>query len=152
MNIKSILAAVDFSDVTDAVVNAAETLALTFAAPVTFVHVEAPDPAFVGYDPGPQHVRDNVAKTVIEDHQRIGEVRDRLKADGVDCHGIIVQGPTIEKILDEADRVNADVIVIGSHGHGMLYDLVLGSVSEGVTRKASCPVLVVPVPSRTTSA
>jgi len=148
MKLKSILAAVDFSDVTDAVVDAAETFALTFAAPVTFMHVEAPDPAFVGYDAGPQHVRDNVAKEVIADHKRLSEVRERLQADGVDCHSVVVQGPIIEKILEEAGRLNADMIVIGSHGHGMLYDLVLGSVSEGVTRKASCPVLVVPAPSR----
>jgi len=152
MNVKHILAAVDFSDVTNAVVNAAESMALTFAAPATFMHVEAPDPAFVGYEPGPQHVRDNVAKEVIADHQRIGEVRDRLQADGVECHSIVVQGPIIDKILEEAERVNADMIVIGSHGHGMLYDLVLGSVSEGVTRKATCPVLVVPDPSRSATA
>ncbi len=152
MKVKSILAAVDFSDVTDAVVDAAESLALTFAAPVTFMHVEAPDPAFVGYEPGPQHVRDNVAKEVIEDHKRIGGVRERLRGDGVECHSLVVQGPIIDKILEEAGRVNADMIVIGSHGHGMLYDLVLGSVSEGVTRKATCPVLVVPDPSRSAAA
>lgn len=148
MQIKHILAAVDFSDVTDAVVNAAESMALTFASPVTFMHVEAPDPAFVGYEPGPQHVRDNVAKEVIADHQRIGEVRERLKADGVECHSLVVQGPIVDKILEEAERISADLIVIGSHGHGMLYDLVLGSVSEGITRKAVCPVLVVPDPAR----
>lgn len=148
MQVKNILAAVDFSGVTDAVVNAAESMALVYATPVTFMHVEAPEPAFVGYEPGPQHVRDNLAKQVIEDHQRIGEVRERLKADGVDCHSLVVQGPIVDKILEEADRIGAGLIVIGSHGHGMLYDLVLGSVSEGVTRKAQCPVLVVPDPSR----
>lgn len=148
MQIKSILAAVDFSGVTDAVVDTAETMALTFAAPVTFVHVEAPNPDFVGYEPGPQHVRDNVAKQTIVDHQRIIAVREKLENDGVECHSIVVQGPAIDKILQEAERVNADFIVIGSHGHGMLYDLVMGSVSEGVTRKSTCPVLVVPDPAR----
>jgi len=148
MKIKHILAAVDFSDVTDAVINAAETLALTYAVPVTFLHVEPPDPAFVGYEAGPQHVRDNVAKRTMEDHERIIAVREALKKDGVECHSLVVQGPAIEKILEEADRVDAGMIVIGSHGHGMLFDLVLGSVSEGVTRKAKCPVLVVPDPGR----
>ena len=148
MKIKHILAAVDFSDVTDAVVDAVETLALTFAAPATFLHVEAPEPEFVGYEPGPQHVRDNVAKQTLEDHQRIIAVREKLKNDGVECHSLVVQGPTVEKIIEEAGRVGADIIVIGTHGHGMLFDLVMGSVSEGVTRHAVCPVLVVPDPRR----
>ena len=33
---------------------------------------------------------------------------------------------------------------MGSHGHGAIYELLVGSVTEGVLRKARCPVLVVP--------
>ena len=38
------------------------------------------------------------------------------------------------------------MIVVGSHGHGALYHLLLGSVSEGIIRKTTCPVLVVRLP------
>ena len=47
-------------------------------------------------------------------------------------------------ILEEAERLEAEVIIMGSHGHGALYDLIVGSVTEGVLRKAKCPVLVLP--------
>ena len=43
-----------------------------------------------------------------------------------------------------ADELAADVIVVGSHGRGKLFDLVVGSVSAGVIRKSQVPVLVVP--------
>jgi len=36
------------------------------------------------------------------------------------------------------------MILLGSHGHGALYHLLIGSVSEGVIRKASCPVIIIP--------
>ncbi|HET8661357.1 MAG TPA: universal stress protein [Micromonosporaceae bacterium] len=43
---------------------------------------------------------------------------------------------------------DADLLVLGSHGHGRLHHAVLGSVSEDCVRRACCPVVVVPVPAR----
>ncbi|WIM92954.1 universal stress protein [Actinoplanes oblitus] len=48
-------------------------------------------------------------------------------------------------VLTTAAR-GADLLVLGSHGHGRLRHSVLGSVSEAVIRKATCPVVVVPTP------
>ena len=45
--------------------------------------------------------------------------------------------------LTEAAR-DADLLVVGSHGHGRLYHAVLGSVSEACIRHATCPVVVIP--------
>ena len=59
------------------------------------------------------------------------------------------QGPTIETIIEEAGRLKVDMIVVGSHGHGAMYQLLVGSVSEGVLHRATCPVLVVPARKRT---
>jgi nucleotide-binding universal stress UspA family protein len=41
---------------------------------------------------------------------------------------------------------SADVLVLGSHGHNRLHHAVLGSVSEECVRRATCPVVVIPVP------
>ena len=46
-------------------------------------------------------------------------------------------------IVEDAERWPADVIVIGSHGHRALEQLLIGSVAEGVTRSAQVPVLLV---------
>lgn len=54
------------------------------------------------------------------------------------------EGSAIERILDFAETVNADLIVLGSHGHGALHQLFVGSVSEGVLRNSTRPVLLVP--------
>ncbi len=55
-----------------------------------------------------------------------------------------IQGPLTEKVLHQAEEQNADLIVMGSHGHGALYHFLVGSVTAGVVRGAKCPVLVVP--------
>jgi nucleotide-binding universal stress UspA family protein len=57
---------------------------------------------------------------------------------------LLVQGVTADTILEEAAKLAADIIVVGSRGKGALQQLVVGSVSEGVLRKSQCPVLVVP--------
>jgi nucleotide-binding universal stress UspA family protein len=61
----------------------------------------------------------------------------------------VVSGEPTREILAAAKRLDADLIVMGRHGHGNLRRAVLGSVVEGVLRGAPCPVLVVPELSRT---
>ena len=50
----------------------------------------------------------------------------------------------IEEILECAKAVKADAIVMGRHGHGAMYNLLVGSVTEGVLKRATCPVVLVP--------
>ena len=78
----------------------------------------------------------------------IAEVRDELKH-AVREHGVaavtevVVAQPTGEAILEAARRLEADLIVMGTHGRGGLRRIALGSVAEHVVRHASCPVVTV---------
>ena len=58
---------------------------------------------------------------------------------------ILLEGDPVDKIIYEATRLEPRLIVVGSHGHGALHGLLMGSVSTGILRKTRCPVLVVPV-------
>jgi nucleotide-binding universal stress UspA family protein len=58
----------------------------------------------------------------------------------------VVQGP-IGMALTKA-AADADMLVLGSHGHSRLFHAVLGSVSEECVRRASCPVMIIPVSAR----
>ena len=141
---KTILVPVDFSDVTPKVTEQAETLARTFGARLVLLHVSEPEPDFVGFEPGPVSVRTSVAQDFRKEHQQLDTLRTRVSNDGVEVLALHIQGPLVEKILDEADAQSADLIVIGSHGHGALFELLVGSVTSGVLRGSHCPVLVVP--------
>ena len=56
----------------------------------------------------------------------------------------VVQGAAVEVLLDAARA--ADLLVLGSHGHGRIFHAVLGSVADACVRGATCPVLIVPAP------
>ena len=141
---RRILAAVDFSPVSKAVVEQAASLAEAFSAELTLVHVAAPDPEFVGYAAGPQTVRDDRAREIRDQHRNLQAIAEELRDRAISARALLIQGSAVEKILAEGARLRADAIVIGSHGHGALYRALLGSVSEGVVRAAQCPVVVVP--------
>ncbi|MFM2315380.1 MAG: hypothetical protein RLZZ04_4658 [Cyanobacteriota bacterium] len=144
----NILAAIDFSDITPRVVDKAAEIAQSFGSKLWLIHIAAPDPDFVGYGSGPQCERDWRAKTLRQEHRYLQDKALELDRCGIEVTPLLVQGTTIETILHEASKLKADMIAIGSHGHGGLYKTLVGSVSEGIIRKAFCPVLVIPAQTK----
>ena len=49
-------------------------------------------------------------------------------------------------VLKQADKRNCDLIVMGSHGHGVIEEAIIGSTARKVVRRAKKPVLVVRLP------
>lgn len=139
-----VLAAVDFSEVSERVIEQAALLAEAFSADVSLVHVAAPDPEFVGYEAGPESVREARARELRGEHRELQAMAEGLRQRGLEAKALLIQGPTVEKLVEEIGRLQADVVVMGSHGRRALMRALLGSVSEGVIRHAACPVLVVP--------
>jgi nucleotide-binding universal stress UspA family protein len=139
-----VLVPVDFSEGTGEVIRRARALAAGLGAELRLLHVAPPDPDFVGYDAGPQSVRDQVAAELRAEHRELQEHARLLRQEGLDATALVLEGPTVETILGEAERLGADCVVVGSHGRGAVYRAILGSVSEGVVRGARCPILIVP--------
>ncbi len=74
------------------------------------------------------------------------ELESTIEALGVDPSIVehrLVEGASGQMIIHTAEEVGADVIVVGSHGHGFLSRVLIGSVSEYVVRHTTRPVLVV---------
>jgi len=141
---KNILAAVDFSEITPRVVERASQLAESLGSRLWLIHAAAPDPDFVGHDVGPSSVRDQVAKHLREEHRELQALAAGPRERGIDTTALLVQGPTVETILKEAAKLEAELIVLGSHGRGAVLRALLGSTSEGVLHKTDVPLLIVP--------
>lgn len=140
----TILVALDLSEPAERVVQAVRRVAPA-GARLYVVHVVEPNPEFVGWQAGPGVVRDQVAEGFRRERHAVEGWAVTLAAEGFDAHPLTVQGPTVDTLLREAERLAAELIVVGSHGHGAAYDLAIGSISSGVIRRAEVPVLVVPV-------
>jgi nucleotide-binding universal stress UspA family protein len=139
-----VLVCVDLSNVTDAVVEQGALIAGALGAEVRLLHVGAPDPDFVGYGVGPDTVRDGVARTLREEHRALDRLVARFQAANVVVKPLMIQGPTVATILEQAESFGCDLLVLGSHGHGALFSVLAGSVTQGVLHAATVPVLVVP--------
>ncbi|HXW05605.1 MAG TPA: universal stress protein [Vicinamibacterales bacterium] len=140
----NILAAVDFSAVTKDVMDALRRIGASMPVKVFLVHVAPPEPDFVGYSAGPDVVRGQVAVEHRARHQQLQGLAEDLRADEVETTALLLQGATVETLIAEAEKLEAGLIVLGSHGHGAVYDLLVGSVAEGVVRRSTVPVLLVP--------
>lgn len=140
-----ILVAVDLSPASNKVVAAAGDVADLTGASVYVLHAAEPEPDFVGYDAGPEVVRTQVAEELRREHREVQALAESLRERGLDATALLVRGPTVETTLKEADSLDAGLIVVGTHGHGAVYDVLIGSYSAGIIRRSKLPVLVVPI-------
>jgi nucleotide-binding universal stress UspA family protein len=109
-------------------------------AVVTFVLVV---PA-VDILPGGFGVTVPVPHEVIErDSAPLDAAREQAERQSVRVHTRLLKGDAVDEIVAYADTIDADLIVVGSRGHGALASALLGSVSRGILREARRPVLVV---------
>jgi nucleotide-binding universal stress UspA family protein len=141
---KNILVPVDFSDVTDAVVDAAFEQAVSSGALIHVVHASAPDPVYVGYGVGPIHEIELHEKILDSEKKQLNTIVTSLRERGVNAVSNLPEGPIMESLMKEIKDNNIDLVVIGSHGHGAVFNIIAGSVTQALLRRAKVPVLVVP--------
>jgi nucleotide-binding universal stress UspA family protein len=142
-----IVACVDRTAVTERVLRQAAHLAAKLDAELFVLHVAPAEPEWVGHAPGPPSVRAYTAAELREAHRATQRLGDALRRGGLTrVTALTVQGPTVETIVEQAERLGADLLVLGAHHHGLIERLFIGSVARQVLRRTPCPVLIVPEP------
>ncbi len=142
---KNILVTIDFNKNEEPLLDKALELAKAFNSKLWVMHIAAPDPDFVGYEVGPQYIRDSRAAELKKEHKLLQDFTIKLKQKGVDSEGLLIQGATIEMVIVESKKLDVDLIITGHHEHSFLYKAFVGSVSAGILKKSKIPVLLVPL-------
>jgi nucleotide-binding universal stress UspA family protein len=145
IDIRHILCPIDFSDYSRRALDHALAIARWYESTVTVLHVYSPVPA-VAFSPGPVIFEPTVFSPVARE-QLVAETKvfiDKEAARGITIEAVVRAGTPAAAIVDEAIRINADLLVMGTHGRSGFDRLLLGAVAERVLRKASCPVMTVP--------
>ena len=135
MNIKRILCPIDFSDFNQAANEYASLLAQSSGAKIIYLHCSLPEVPYAS------HPYIDVDQEEARDRKRLEEITPTVE--GVEAEYAIEFGSPAEKIVDFANENDVDLVVMGTHGRTGLRRVFMGSVAEGVVRKAECPVLAV---------
>jgi len=142
VNYQKILTATDFSPASSAALQRAAALAKASGADLHIVHVvEALMYRGVVYKepltPNSKKEEKAAAK------EALAEAIDGLGDDHVPVSAKVLIGDSRNAITKHAEKIGADLIVIGSHGHGRLHDALLGNVAGHISQVAPCSVLIV---------
>ena len=141
----NIILPVDFGDSTDQLINGAVKFAKELKGKLCLIHVAPADIGFAIGDMGFQYFPEVEQNEIKEELLRLNNIQQRILAEGVDCEHLLKQGIAGDIILDFAKEKNAGYMVMGSHGRSGIYDVFVGSLTKELTRRATIPVLVIPV-------
>ena len=141
---KHILVPVDGSPFAHQAVDKARAIACAFRSSVTLIHVIDPY-GFNGRGADfPRDQSDYLRAATEQANEAIGAARQVFEARGMSVKGSVVEGHSVyQAILEAAETLEADLVVMGSHGRRGLEKPVLGSVTAQVLSHAHLPVLVV---------
>lgn len=137
-----ILAPIDFSPVTDAVIERTVALCKAFDSEMVLMYVAQPHPNFKGCDV--EKGKRWRELCLSDPGSEIIAFAEKADSAGAKVSVVVTQGPVVESILEVAQQIDAQWIVLGSHGHGALYDLLVGSTVEGVMSVSQVPTVIVP--------
>lgn len=146
MSIQRIVVGTDFSEQAGVAVKQSMNIARHLGAEVVLVHslpitqtqLNAAERSFGR----PELFRELYRLGMQKVHDDLGEQHERLDGQGVEVSQLLTDAPEPEGICDAATELEADLVVVGSHGRGGIERLVLGSVSERVVRSYPGNVLV----------
>ena len=146
VKIETILHATDFSRHGVHGFRYAITLCKCFHAKMVILHAITL-PATIPADPtGGVALTEPFDELEEESKARLEEMLAQVKQHGIEAEALLVEGAPHKKTIQEAERIGADLIVVGTHSRTGVEHLLLGSTAERIIRHSPIPVLVAPHP------
>jgi len=144
---KNLLVAVDLKSTDQTLLEQAAILADKFNSKIWLIHIADPDPDFVGYGIGPKYIRDFRADELRHDHVLLQSHVEDLRDKSIEAEGLLIQGPTVEMIFEEVEKLQIDILILGSHKHSFLYQAFIGHTAVKIIGNISIPIFIVPLPN-----
>ncbi len=141
---KTILTAVDFSPATRGVIAVALDLARTTGGRIVLFHAVQHPVITTEYGLTAEMLQETIEANQSAARSQVMHLEKSIAEKGIPVTSRLVSGFAAGNILEQAGKLRAAYIVLGSHGHTAFYDLLVGSTANAVLKKAPCPVVVVP--------
>jgi nucleotide-binding universal stress UspA family protein len=145
--VKNILVAIDDHEAVTAaspIIARTLELATAFSSKVWLLHIVPParQPPF---NIDKDVLRKEMAGELRHEHKSLHHLAESLRERHADVTALLVEGAIIRTILDESERLDIDLIVLGCHRHGLLYGALTEFTEEGLLSKCLRPIMFVPI-------
>lgn len=142
---KKIVAPLDGSNLSECSLEHVAALAKGCQIPsVVLLNVVEPPTRYTGYTGISQDALDKIRKEFrAQNEEYLDKVANKLKKKGINASPVIVEGKPADEILNYADKEQADLIIMSTHGSSGFSRWAFGSVADKVIRHSPVPVLVV---------
>ena len=137
--------AVDFDNRSNVLLDYASELSSKFDARLWIVHIAAPEPQFVGYEVGPEYIRDMRAEDLRDEHRFLQNMARGIRDKGGKAEALLIQGPTVQTLLDELNKLEADLLIVGSNQHGYIYRAFAEDTAAELQKQCPVPMLIIPL-------
>ncbi len=140
--IKKIVCAVDLSDHSKSIAEYTITLAKATGAEVLVVYTAPSLSQYVGFHVPPNTI-ENFVGEIVSGAEKSMDTFVSENFPGINATGHVLIGYAAEEIVNKAEEVQADMIIMGTHGRKGLDRFLFGSVAEKVVKNAKQPVLTI---------
>ena len=148
---QTLLVPLDGSPRAEAILSHVENLAARFKSKVVLIQVVEPPLQFVNPSLYETTIQTDIIHEYIMDFKRKKEeigvyltgIQEGLQKKGIETKIMVEQGPVVETILNTAQKENADLIAIASHGRTGVSRVFYGSVASGIMQKIDRPILII---------
>lgn len=141
---KTYLVLLDFSPGSEETFQTAITFCELGNARLALLNVIQESIFFDGMGAGLAEDKETVEAMFSEARSALNEYASRAVDLGLECNVYVLRGSPAVCIAHQAAQVGADLIFMGSHGHGRLHHALIGSTLEEVLTSAPCPIVVTP--------
>ena len=145
--IKRILVPIDFSSCAEQALEEAVRIAQQLGAQIDLLHV-IQWPVHYEYPAASEDYRRLLEEMRDRSTEKLGAIGERVTGQQIEATTRTVEGLAPDEIVESAEELGSDLIVMGTRGRTGLDHLLLGSVAERTIRDAPCPVLAVPGPTQ----
>lgn len=144
---KSILVAIESCEATtiaSPVVERTLELARAFSSKVWILHI-VPHTRDAPFNVDSKTLRREAAAELRHEHEFLQYLAQCLRDRDVDATALLVEGATTRTLLEESERLDIDLIILGCHSHGLLYGALMDVTEEGMLSKCTRPIMFVPM-------
>ena len=117
--------------------------ARAFSSKVWLLHV-APRLRPIPFNVDGKLLRREAATELHHEHDFLQQLAQCLRDREIDAKALLIEGATIGSIMEEADRLDVDLIILGCHKHGLLYGALMDITEEGLLSRCMRPLLFIP--------